>query len=71
MKGRAKHPSDNSWIIIYVLGGITADEARIVQDKISSKKSTYPKITLAGSRLLNPLDVLDKNLLSNINTNLM
>ena len=68
-KGKViKHPSDNSWIIIYVIGGITPDEVKIVEDVVNKKGTHCPKITLGGSRLLNPLDVVDKILLTNINT---
>ncbi|XP_043276371.1 sec1 family domain-containing protein 2-like [Venturia canescens] len=67
LKGRTKHhPTDNPWIIIYVLGGITAEEAKIVED-VASSRSNIPRITLAGCRLLCPLDVSDKVLLSTIN----
>lgn len=65
-----KHPSDSSLIIIYILGGITADEARIVHEKTSSKNPNNLKVILSGSRLLNPLDVLEKVLLSNLNASL-
>lgn len=69
MTGRMKHPSDSALIIIYILGGITPDEARIVQEK-SSSVSNHPKIIISGSRLLNPLDVLEKILLSNLSASL-
>lgn len=66
LKGRTNtHPTDNPWIIIYVLGGITPEEAKIV-DQITTQSSTQTKITLAGCKLLNPIDVSDKILLSNI-----
>ncbi|OXU28463.1 hypothetical protein TSAR_011460 [Trichomalopsis sarcophagae] len=68
-KGKtSNHPSDNAWIIIYVLGGITADEVKIVEEIKSKKGPKCPKITLGGTRLLNPLEVVDKILLTNINT---
>lgn len=70
MKGRMKHPSDSSLIIIYIIGGITADEARIVHEKTSINNFAHPKIILSGSRLLNPLDVLEKILLSNLSASL-
>ncbi|KAK0098398.1 hypothetical protein PV326_008830 [Microctonus aethiopoides] len=67
LKGRANHhPTDNPWIIIYVLGGITAEEAKIVEE-ISLQRNDIPQITLAGCRLLNPMDVADTILLSNVN----
>ncbi|XP_012287131.1 sec1 family domain-containing protein 2 isoform X2 [Orussus abietinus] len=65
-KGKTKrHPGDNPLIIIYVVGGVTADEARIIND-ISSRNINNPRIILAGSRLLNPLNVTDKVLLSTL-----
>ena len=66
-KGKtSNHPCDNSWIIIYVLGGITPDEIKIVEDIINLKGTNYPKITFGGTRLLNPLEMVDKILLTNI-----
>ncbi|XP_018045740.1 PREDICTED: sec1 family domain-containing protein 2-like [Atta colombica] len=66
-KGRIKHhPCDNNWIIIYVIGGITPEEIRETKEIISLFNSNC-QITIAGSRLLNPLDIVDKVLLSSIN----
>ncbi|KYM99632.1 Sec1 family domain-containing protein 2, partial [Cyphomyrmex costatus] len=66
-KGRIKHhPCDNNWIIIYVIGGITPEEIRETKE-IISLFNTNCQITIAGSRLLNPLDIVDKVLLSLIN----
>ncbi|XP_046740275.1 sec1 family domain-containing protein 2-like [Diprion similis] len=63
LKGRTKqHPLDNDYIIIYVLGGIVAEEIKIVQDMIVSKKPSS-QIIIAGSRLLNPCDVTNHILL--------
>ncbi|XP_014481667.1 PREDICTED: sec1 family domain-containing protein 2-like [Dinoponera quadriceps] len=65
-KGRMKrHPCDNNWIIVYVVGGVTPEEVREVKEVISIFKPNC-QITIAGSRLLNPLDVVDKVLLSSI-----
>ncbi|KAG7197737.1 hypothetical protein KM043_001562 [Ampulex compressa] len=67
LKGRAKrHPCDNGWIIVYVLGGITPEEIRITEEIALSSESGC-RLTLAGSRLLNPLDIVDKILLSSYN----
>lgn len=67
-KGKAQnHPCDNPWIIIYVLGGITPDEIRIVEEIVNKRGINAPKITLGGTRLLNPLEVVDKILLTSIN----
>ncbi|EGI65174.1 PREDICTED: sec1 family domain-containing protein 2-like isoform X1 [Acromyrmex echinatior] len=66
-KGRIKHhPCDNNWIIIYVIGGITPEEIRETKEIISLFNSNC-QITIAGSRLLNPLDIVEKVLLSSIN----
>ncbi|XP_011167394.2 sec1 family domain-containing protein 2 isoform X1 [Solenopsis invicta] len=65
-KGRMKHhPCDNNWIIVYVIGGITPEEIRECKEIISSFNSNC-QITIAGSRLLNPLDIVDKVLFSSI-----
>ncbi|XP_025158914.1 sec1 family domain-containing protein 2 isoform X2 [Harpegnathos saltator] len=65
-KGRMKHhPCDNKWIIVYVMGGITPEEVRETKEIISIFKPNC-QITIAGSRLLNPLDIVDKVLLSSI-----
>ncbi|XP_024874060.1 sec1 family domain-containing protein 2-like [Temnothorax curvispinosus] len=65
-KGRIKHhPCDNNWIIIYVIGGVTPEEIRETKEIISLFNSNC-QITIAGSRLLNPIDIVDKVLLSSI-----
>ncbi|XP_070511572.1 sec1 family domain-containing protein 2 isoform X2 [Cardiocondyla obscurior] len=65
-KGRIKHhPCDNNWIIIYVIGGVTPEEIRETKETISLFDSNC-QITIAGSRLLNPGDIVDKILLSSI-----
>ncbi|XP_029050219.1 sec1 family domain-containing protein 2-like [Osmia bicornis bicornis] len=62
LRGKAKHhPCDNPYVLIYIVGGITAEEAKIIQETISihgNKKSS--SIILAGSTLLNPLDIVNK-----------
>lgn len=60
-----RHPCDNNWIIVYVIGGITPEEVRETKEIISICKPSC-RITVAGSRLLNPLDIVDKFLLSSI-----
>ncbi|KAF3427320.1 hypothetical protein E2986_00335 [Frieseomelitta varia] len=62
LRGKTKrHPRDNSFILIYIVGGITAEEAKIIQEVISANNNEkLPRITLAGSRLLKPLDIVDK-----------
>ncbi|XP_076627268.1 sec1 family domain-containing protein 2 [Colletes latitarsis] len=62
LRGKAKrHPRDNPYILIYIIGGITAEESKIIQEMRSEHNDDKtPYIMLAGSRLLNPLDVVDK-----------
>lgn len=63
LKGKTKrHPRDNSYILIYIVGGITAEEAKIIQEIVQEKHSNKktPYVILAGSRLLNPLDIVEK-----------
>ncbi|XP_016921753.2 sec1 family domain-containing protein 2 isoform X2 [Apis cerana] len=63
LKGKTKrHPRDNSFILIYIVGGITAEEAKIIQEIVQEKHSNKktPYVILAGSRLLNPLDIVEK-----------
>jgi len=65
-KGRMKHhPCDNDWIIIYVIGGVTPEEVREAKETMSLFNLNC-HVTIAGSRLLNPLDIVDKFLLSSI-----
>ncbi|XP_043254412.1 sec1 family domain-containing protein 2-like [Colletes gigas] len=62
LRGKAKrHPRDNPYVLIYIIGGITAEESKIIQEMRSEHNNDKtPYIMLAGSRLLNPLDVVDK-----------
>ncbi|XP_011867005.1 PREDICTED: sec1 family domain-containing protein 2-like isoform X4 [Vollenhovia emeryi] len=65
-KGRLKHhPCDNNWIIVYVIGGVTPEEIRETK-AIMSLFNSNCQITIAGSRLLNPIDIVNKVLLSSI-----
>lgn len=57
------HPRDNDWIIIYVIGGITSEEVREMKEIISSFNPNC-QITIASTKLLNPLDIVDNVLLS-------
>ncbi|CAK9821674.1 Sec1 family domain-containing protein 2 [Anthophora retusa] len=62
LRGKTKrHPVDNAHVLIYIVGGITAEEAKVVQEVVSiyGKKKTSC-VMLGGSRLLNPLDVVNK-----------
>ncbi|KOC65885.1 Sec1 family domain-containing protein 2 [Habropoda laboriosa] len=61
LRGKTKrYPHDNPYILIYIVGGITAEEAKVVQEVVSVHNSEKTCIMLAGSRLLNPLDIVDK-----------
>ncbi|XP_015435849.1 PREDICTED: sec1 family domain-containing protein 2-like isoform X2 [Dufourea novaeangliae] len=62
LRGKVKrHARDNPYILIYIIGGFTAEEAKLVQDTTAiHNKNKTPCIILAGSRLLNPLDVVEK-----------
>ena len=65
-KGRVKHyPCDNDWVIIYIIGGVTPEEVREAKEIISLFNPNC-QVTIAGSRLLNPLDIVDKFLLSSM-----
>lgn len=60
-----RHPCDNSWIIVYVIGGVTPEEVREAKETVSLLNPNC-HVTIAGSRLLNPSDIVDKILLSSI-----
>ncbi|XP_067212909.1 sec1 family domain-containing protein 2-like isoform X2 [Linepithema humile] len=65
-KGRMRHhPCDNNWIIIYVVGGITPEEVKETKEIISLFNPNC-QITMASTKLLNPLDIVDNVLLSSI-----
>lgn len=56
-----RHPRDHSYVLIYVIGGVTSEEAKVIQEITSIRdKDETLRIILGGSRLLNPLDVVDK-----------
>ncbi|XP_076674897.1 sec1 family domain-containing protein 2 isoform X2 [Andrena cerasifolii] len=65
-RGKAKrHPRDNPYIVIYVIGGVTAEEAKVIQEAtLAHHGDKISRVILAGSRLLNPLDIVDKILFS-------
>ncbi|XP_066597073.1 sec1 family domain-containing protein 2-like [Prorops nasuta] len=64
-KSSQSHPCDNPWIIIYVIGGVTVDEIKKIQDITSTFKSPC-YISLSGSRLLTPQDIVNTILLPSI-----
>lgn len=56
------HPCDNPWIIVYVVGGITAEEVREAREIISLFNPKC-KVTIASSIFLKPTDITFKYLL--------
>ncbi|XP_076233260.1 sec1 family domain-containing protein 2 isoform X2 [Calliopsis andreniformis] len=63
-RGKTKrHPCDNCYVLIYVIGGVTSEEAKVIEEITSTRNDNEDKtltVMLGGSRLLNPLDVVDK-----------
>lgn len=62
LRGKTKHrPCDNPYVVIYIVGGFTVEEAKIIQEIVSVHGIKKPSsVILAGSRLLNPLDIVNK-----------
>ncbi|KAK6494241.1 sec1 family domain-containing protein 2-like [Huso huso] len=56
MKVSRPHPSDHPLLILFVVGGVTPSEVRLIKDVVSSHKSAVQAIMLS-SRLLKPLDI--------------
>ncbi|KAK1175961.1 sec1 family domain-containing protein 2-like [Acipenser oxyrinchus oxyrinchus] len=56
MKVSRPHPSDHPLLILFVVGGVTLSEVRLIKDVVSSHKSAVQAIMLS-SRLLKPLDI--------------
>jgi hypothetical protein len=55
---RQQHPLDNPQLIVFILGGITAHEVKLIQDMvISSGQQT--QVLVGGTRLLSPNDIVD------------
>ncbi|PNF41884.1 hypothetical protein B7P43_G15547 [Cryptotermes secundus] len=55
---RQQHPLDNPQLIVFILGGITAQEVKLVQDMvISSGQQT--QVLVGGTRLLSPNDTVE------------
>ncbi|MBN3277977.1 SCFD2 protein, partial [Polyodon spathula] len=50
------HPSDHPLLILFVVGGVTPSEVRLIKEVASSHKSALQVIVLS-SRLLKPLDI--------------
>jgi len=51
----APHPRESPWVIVWVVGGITAGEAAMARRAVAG---TASRLTLGGSSLLSPGDVL-------------
>lgn len=57
-KQRQQHPLDNPQLIVFILGGITAQEVKLVQEMvISSGRQT--QVLVGGTRLLSPNDTVE------------
>ncbi|XP_027692364.1 sec1 family domain-containing protein 2 isoform X1 [Vombatus ursinus] len=56
MKVSRPHPSDHSLLILFVVGGVTISEAKMVKDLVSSLKPGTQVIVLS-TRLLKPLNI--------------
>ncbi|XP_078403962.1 sec1 family domain-containing protein 2 [Cetorhinus maximus] len=56
MKVSRPHPSDHPLLILFLVGGVTASEVRMIKESVSMLKPSCQVIVLA-TRLLNPLDV--------------
>ncbi|XP_048381951.1 sec1 family domain-containing protein 2 [Stegostoma tigrinum] len=56
MKVSRPHPSDHPLLILFLVGGVTASEVRMIKESVSMHKPSCQVIVLA-TRLLNPLDV--------------
>jgi hypothetical protein len=55
---RQQYPSDNQQLIVFILGGISAQEVKLIQDMvISSGQQT--QVVVGGTRLLSPNDVVE------------
>ncbi|XP_067843653.1 sec1 family domain-containing protein 2 isoform X2 [Heptranchias perlo] len=50
------HPSDHPLLIIFLVGGVTASEVRMIKESVSAHKPSCQVIVLS-TRLLKPLDV--------------
>ncbi|KAM8969889.1 LOW QUALITY PROTEIN: sec1 family domain-containing protein 2 [Sarcophilus harrisii] len=56
MKVSRPHPGDHPLLILFVVGGVTISEAKMVKDLVSSLKPGTQVIVLS-TRLLNPLNI--------------
>ncbi|XP_053433483.1 sec1 family domain-containing protein 2 isoform X2 [Nycticebus coucang] len=58
MKVSRPHPSDHPFLILFVVGGVTVSEAKMVKDLVASLKPGTQVIVLS-TRLLRPLNILE------------
>ncbi|XP_073501599.1 sec1 family domain-containing protein 2 [Phyllobates terribilis] len=58
MKVSRPHPGDSSLLILFVIGGVTVSEVRMVKDLVSTLKPGVQVVVLS-TRLLKPLDIPD------------
>ncbi|XP_075051717.1 sec1 family domain-containing protein 2 [Mixophyes fleayi] len=56
MKVSRPHPGDSSLLILFVIGGVTVSEVRMVKDLVSTLKPSVQVVVLS-TRLLKPLDI--------------
>ncbi|XP_021566223.1 sec1 family domain-containing protein 2-like [Carlito syrichta] len=56
LKVSRPHPSDHPVLILFVVGGVTVSEARMVKDLVAALKPGT-QVTVLSTRLLRPLDV--------------
>ncbi|XP_012663553.2 sec1 family domain-containing protein 2-like [Otolemur garnettii] len=56
MKVSRPHPSDHPFLILFVVGGVTVSEAKMVKDLVTSLKPGTQVIVLS-TRLLRPLNI--------------
>ncbi|XP_069600580.1 sec1 family domain-containing protein 2 isoform X1 [Ranitomeya imitator] len=58
MKVSRPHPGDSSLLMLFVIGGVTVSEVRMVKDLVSTLKPGIQVVVLS-TRLLKPLDIPD------------
>ncbi|MEE6462076.1 hypothetical protein FKM82_001482 [Ascaphus truei] len=56
MKVSRPHPADPSLLILFVIGGVTVSEVRMVKDFVSTLKPGVQVVVLS-TKLLKPLDI--------------
>lgn len=61
-----RHPMDNKIVLLFVIGGITGQETRLIIDAF---KTTGKHVIVGSTRFLSPSDVL-KLLFANSDTNI-